>query len=119
MALLHVQQFPGVLIGFCPPDLEAPWLLNPSNLVHSAPPLRGWRIAPLEESVKEFVAGLGIGISLSARRPARLVYPAFASIPNLTSGWTAGKKCRPLRTDSWEVGSGYRRDGHLEHESSC
>jgi hypothetical protein len=33
-----VQQLPGVLIGVCPPDLKAPRLLDPSNLIH--PPLR-------------------------------------------------------------------------------
>src|SRR3954454_12251224 len=68
MALLHVQQLPGVLIGMCPPDLEAPRLLDPSNLVHLPPP-PGVRIALPGDCVK-FWARLKIGFHFWARRPA-------------------------------------------------
>src|SRR4051812_27597581 len=77
MALFQVQQFPGVLIGMCPPDLEAPRLLNPSNLVHLPTPsgdedrTAGRVCQVLGRIGDRFTSGAGGGrLCSSTQRPA-------------------------------------------------
>src|SRR5262249_45905199 len=118
MTLLHLDQLARIRVGMCPPDLEAPRLVDVANLVHSVPyPLRehGSHRSPSGSKSAKGAAGkrMRSDSDWGARRrvPALLARRAGRAVRVLASGFAAlgpAWVCAAVATNRRESGTGHR-----------